>query len=106
MATCNLKSSLLSIIKPSNLKFLTATKRISPTSKCSEVITLLFVMNIINVFDQLMNKRFKVQFHSVKTFKPALKFETTFEIEESLNNKVVSSAKSLDNILMRKTANL
>ena len=55
-------------------------------------------MNIINVFDQLINKRLKLD-HSVRTFKPPFKFETTFEIDEPLNNKVVSSEKSLENIV-------
>ena len=38
----------------------------------------------------------------MRIFKPALKFEITLEIDEPLNNKVVSSANSFDNKLIRK----
>ena len=59
--------------------------------------------NIKNVLEQLIYKWLNTPLHhSSKHFKPFFNDEITSAIDESLNNKVLSSAKSFDEILIKK----
>ena len=91
----------MSIISPNSLNFRTAMLFLLSKLIKSRVNTLLFVINMMNVLEQLICK-WLYWHHSSEDFKPLLNFEITSMIDESQNNKVVSTENSFKRMLVRK----